>query len=127
MELERLPRGSYDKSNQDFQAAEGEWVATTEDAFKKEIKSTQEVLKMTQPNLDTTHLNWEKMSHGIENGRTLELVKGFYRRKTNDEKCPLCASSITDGGALSRRDNDTVICSICGTQEALDDALSVRR
>lgn len=127
MNLERLPRGTYDEYNQDFSAASDKWIPTTIENLKKEAKSTQEVLKMTQPNLNTTHLNWEKMSRGIENGRTLELVKGFYRRITNDEKCPLCASSITDGGALSRRDNNTVICSICGTQEALDDALSVRR
>lgn len=127
MDLERLPRGTYDNNNQDFQATEGEWVATTEDAFKKEIRSTQAVLKMTQPDTNTTHLNWENIRHGVDKGRSVELIRSFYRKKTDYPKCLICASSITDGGSLSRRDNTTKICSICGAQEALDDAMGIRR
>jgi predicted RNA-binding Zn-ribbon protein involved in translation (DUF1610 family) len=37
-----------------------------------------------------------------------------------EEKCPSCGKvAVLD--ALSRRDNDTMICSDCGTKEALED------
>ncbi len=40
------------------------------------------------------------------------------------ERCPLCKSLIEPGmGALSRKDNNTMICSLCGTEEGLGDYL----
>lgn len=33
--------------------------------------------------------------------------------------CPLCGKSFTEPPALSRRDNETLICPDCGTREAL--------
>lgn len=35
--------------------------------------------------------------------------------------CPRCGKHYVGEGALSRRDNETMICSDCGTQEALAD------
>ena len=35
--------------------------------------------------------------------------------------CPHCERMYTEWPALSRRDNKTLICSACGTREALED------
>ena len=35
--------------------------------------------------------------------------------------CPRCGKETTDFPALSRRDNETEICSKCGTEEAMID------
>ena len=35
--------------------------------------------------------------------------------------CPRCGNATTDFPALSRKDNTTEICSLCGTEEALID------
>ena len=34
--------------------------------------------------------------------------------------CPLCGQAYTDAPALSRTDNETLICPDCGTRQALD-------
>ena len=34
--------------------------------------------------------------------------------------CPLCGQTYTDPPALSRTDNETLICSDCGTRQALE-------
>ena len=35
-------------------------------------------------------------------------------------KCPKCGKLFSERGAVSRVDNVTIICSDCGTREALD-------
>ena len=37
------------------------------------------------------------------------------------KKCPRCKKTIIDYPALSRKDNETFICSACGTAEAMED------
>ena len=34
--------------------------------------------------------------------------------------CPLCGKAYVEPPALSRKDNETLICPDCGTREALD-------
>ena len=34
--------------------------------------------------------------------------------------CPLCGQTYTDAPALSRTDNETLICPDCGTRQALE-------
>lgn len=41
--------------------------------------------------------------------------------------CPKCDKIITGFPALSRRDNDTYICTDCGTKEAMEDYFFSRR
>lgn len=36
--------------------------------------------------------------------------------------CPICKQRYSEPPALSRRDNKTEICSVCATQEALEEA-----
>lgn len=40
-------------------------------------------------------------------------------KRTKDKICPLCHKSYSDAPALSRADNKTLICSECGTRQAL--------
>ncbi|HEL1285425.1 hypothetical protein KU719_06320 [Streptococcus equi subsp. zooepidemicus] len=40
--------------------------------------------------------------------------------ETNKRICPLCGSSYTGHPALSRTDNETMICPDCGTRQALE-------
>ena len=47
------------------------------------------------------------------------LKKGERMSKQN--KCPRCDSVMEEYPALSRRDNETDICSDCGMLEALED------
>jgi len=42
---------------------------------------------------------------------------------SNEPKiCPVCGKEYRRVGCISRRDNKTVICEVCGAMEALDDA-----
>lgn len=41
--------------------------------------------------------------------------------------CPICKQRYSEPPALSRRDNKTEICSVCATQEALEEALHHRK
>ena len=45
------------------------------------------------------------------------------RRKVKKAKCPHCLKIYTEYPALSRKDNETEICSACGVREALQDIL----
>ena len=40
--------------------------------------------------------------------------------ETNKRICPLCGCSYTGHPALSRTDNETMICPDCGTRQALE-------
>lgn len=40
--------------------------------------------------------------------------------------CPLCKSKYNAPSALSRKDNKTEICPMCGQKEALEDYLKVK-
>jgi transcription elongation factor Elf1 len=43
------------------------------------------------------------------------------KQKVLEKNCPRCGHTYRGFGALSRRDNRTMICSPCGTDEALID------
>lgn len=50
---------------------------------------------------------------GSESEEGREIAKKF-------RKCPLCGKMYSEPPALSRKDNKTEICSLCGTREALE-------
>ena len=50
----------------------------------------------------------------MSNGNPVDLERGRV--------CPLCGKTYTAPPALSRKDNKTEICPICGTREALEAA-----
>lgn len=127
MEFEKLGRGIFEQQNQDFSQCEELWEPIDAAVVKKFVHSNHETLKMTRPGEDVSFLEWENVEKDLENGRVVELMMMFVRAETNVEKCPLCGSSITeDIGAISRRDNRTPICSVCGRNEAMDDYNGIR-
>ena len=52
-------------------------------------------------------------------------VRWKKRKNQNKRVCPLCRKEYDGVPALSRTDNETLICPECGTREAIDAALSV--
>jgi len=48
------------------------------------------------------------------------MTKVYYNEDI--KKCPECGDFYTGTGTLSRRDNETELCSQCGIFEALEDA-----
>lgn len=57
--------------------------------------------------------------------KTGENVRKIMEQETQvktTRKCPKCGRIYNEASALSREDNKTAICSICGTEEALDAA-----
>lgn len=47
------------------------------------------------------------------------------KKNQNKRVCPLCGKEYDGVPALSRKDNETLICPECGIREAIDAALSV--
>lgn len=43
------------------------------------------------------------------------------------KKCPICKRRYIGIGAISRKDNETEICSQCGTEEAIFDFIKYKR
>lgn len=58
----------------------------------------------------------------LEAGQVISTPLCLLRKVTDRKKCPKCGCSIMDDvPAVSRVDNQTHLCSICGMQEALED------
>ena len=53
---------------------------------------------------------------------TRTIVIGEKKEATTGRKCPVCGKEYTAPPALSRKDNKTQICPLCGMREALDAA-----
>lgn len=49
------------------------------------------------------------------------------KNKDKELKCSICGKLITDRGALSRKDNKTIICSDCGLKEAISDYINSKQ
>jgi RNA polymerase subunit RPABC4/transcription elongation factor Spt4 len=76
------------------------------------------------------------MVAGRDMGRTVwkereGQVKGKGMKQAKDQVCPRCSGDVPNSewkgrypGALSRTDNETEICSDCGSHEAMEDYLN---
>lgn len=127
MELERLFVNTFDEHYQDFAKCEQEWQDVTEDKVKKAFHSSKEVLKLTQPDTDLSQLEWEAVQPELLKGRVVRSMHFLCRMKTTDKKCPICGSSFKEeDAAISRIDNKTMICSVCGQREAFDNLFQTR-
>lgn len=122
MTIERLSRTTFDRHHQDFAACEEFWEEMDEEKVKKIATSNHETLQLTRPDEGVSFLEWANIEHKLTDGRVVELMNVFVRKRTSLDKCPLCGSSIADGtAALSRRDNQTEICSQCARDEAINE------
>lgn len=45
-------------------------------------------------------------------------------KKVESKKCPVCGKFYQGLGALSRKDNETEICSECGQAEGMEELMS---
>lgn len=54
-----------------------------------------------------------------------DCIRSEEKKNQNKRVCPLCRKEYDGVPALSRTDNETLICPECGTREAIDAALSV--
>lgn len=120
MKLERLKIGSYNKKNQDMKMSEGSWENISIDDAKELVESNYEVLKMSRADEDIDFMKWDSVKVKLEEGRAIEFIRGFLRKKTSFDKCPYCGSSIISP-SLSRRGNNVEICTDCGIRESFED------
>ena len=45
-------------------------------------------------------------------------------KEAKNKKCPVCGEFYQGGGALSRKDNETEICSKCGQNEGMEELMN---
>lgn len=114
-QYEYLPAEILNAAFGDFSACEGKWTGLTESEYTVFVSALCCVIE--KPSEDVVR---EANEH-TGAGKVLSLPIGYIRKATSERKCPKCGASIFGIGALSRIDNKTVICSDCGTAEALED------
>ena len=116
---ELLPIGTLTKKFRDFAACANDWNTLSEEDAKSFCASAYQVtVRIGQPR---EYLIWDNAQKHMADGIAISLPIGFLRLKTGLPKCPRCGNSIMDTGALSRIDNETVLCSDCGMREAMED------
>lgn len=59
-------------------------------------------------------------------GAPIYLLEDVFGKMAEIAKCPRCGKENVKLDALSRKDNKTMICSNCGTQEAIEDYVRFR-
>jgi hypothetical protein len=72
----------------------------------------------------------ERLHRLIEIEGPEKLNRYITERLASHKRCPTCKRNVSECGeldALSRRDNKTMICSECATQEALSDYANSKR
>ena len=112
---EYLPAGLLDEAYGDFSACEGKWQRINETQYN--VFLTAPCCVVRKPEEDV----FREANEYIDTGKVLSIPIGYIRKATSEKKCPKCGASVFGIGALSRIDNKTVICSECGTAEALED------
>ena len=112
---EYLPVAVLDAVYGDFSACEGKWKGISESQYNVFLTALCCVVK--KPEEDVIR----EANELTAAGKVLSIPIGYIRKTTDEKKCPKCGASIFGIGALSRIDNKTVICSDCGTTEALED------
>ena len=111
----------------------------TNDEFERLQVKKLEHLSFTELAVELNRLNnleWPR--HRLQFLAACEIINEIDRRLKvwsdnlpqggwYSEYCPKCDKIITGVPALSRRDNDTYICTDCGTKEAMEDYFFSRR
>lgn len=124
MIIERLTRDEFDAAGRNFSIVEDKWE-TNESLFNLErleklFNSQYKTYTQTSPGKNAEQLKWENVHKDLEAGKVVADMFNLYRVKSDSKHCPKCGSSFKiEEAALSRVDNDTLICSDCGVREAL--------
>lgn len=106
---------------------EEEWHPTTPDMFLETVQLTRKIIIETG---DQRHnpkdYSDDRAIHALAGGLTVSTPTLLFRLAEGTE-CPRChAKFMKAQGALSRSDNQTLICSACGMKEAMSDYRSHR-
>lgn len=121
MKIERLPESIYNENFGDFLRCEDKWEEIEEEVAFKFIESAYKLSLECEKN-PRDFLKEESARKMLKEGQVIRLPFFFIREKNSKDKCPLCGCSFNyELGSISRRDNNTTICSNCGMKEALED------
>lgn len=108
MEFEILTEQSFNRNFGDFTECENSW----EDIEEKVVN----LLLAAKYKSNASAIKEE-----IAQGKVATSFVGYIRKKTDLNKCPLCAGSIEEGmHSISIVDNKTRICPDCGMREQLE-------
>lgn len=121
MIIEKLSEITLNENFGDFSKCEDHWEELNCDEAIKLLDIAYEVSKKSKEGV-REFLKQDLAFDLLKEGVVIRLPGLFIREKNDNPKCPRCGNSYEDGlGALSRRDNETEICSNCGTMEAFED------
>lgn len=133
--IELLHLNTLKEHFENFSACEGEWIPFDSikpgvdaiEHLKTMFASLRNVVETMYPDEYYPAYEDEIFINKLKMGQTIQDMYNIYRVQTDFEKCSICgASIIPDTFAISRRDNETRICSECGTNEAIEDMLGIR-
>ncbi|PLS19540.1 hypothetical protein CVD28_03740 [Bacillus sp. M6-12] len=104
------------------------WVDCTLDFILQQCEVTRDVIQMTK---DKDHpiemFEEEAVIEQLKEGRIIYTPMLLFRAIVGENTCPLCGATYQGMGSLSRKDNETEICSDCGTREAMEDFLPAKK
>lgn len=97
------------------------WVDTTLEEALIMCNLTREIIIKTKDQVHKAeHFEEEYVKEQLTKGKVLYTPMLLIRGVIGAEVCPLCGATFETGmGALSRKDNKTVLCSECGIEEAV--------
>lgn len=99
------------------------WVDITLEKALDICDMTREVILETGGSVQKAELfEEENAKELLAQGKVLYTPMLLLRGVIGTKVCPFCGATFEEGmGALSRKDNETVLCSDCGTEEALEE------
>lgn len=124
MRFEILPRATLADHFDDYSECESLWKEISEADAYSVITTAREVTVQTGEPRD--YLILSTAIDLLKEGHAISLPGMMIRERNDHKKCPRCGNSIIGIGALSRIDNETVLCRVCGDKEALEDFFHYR-
>lgn len=121
-EFEKLHDNVLTENFDDFSKCEDSWLVTEFTEIERVFKSLRNVSEQMRNKDKVEYCSEKNVYDLLESGHVIYSPYYIYRIKTKDRKCPVCGANIPAfSEALSRRDNETYICSECGLSEAIND------
>ncbi|WCK57581.1 hypothetical protein PP175_26310 (plasmid) [Aneurinibacillus sp. Ricciae_BoGa-3] len=98
------------------------WKDTDLEFLFQNCKIAQEVIQLTGDKVHPIeYFDKKNVEQMLLHGEVIYTPVMLFRAVVGEKTCPLCGGTFEGLGAISRRDNETEICSVCGTREAMED------